>query len=456
MINQKFRPFMVKIICAGILLFSLGSFLYTAVIRGLEIAPDVYYYFAAGQLWNEGSNPYETEIFRTRLTSLGGEENAKLYQNGYAYPPSASIIFSLYARASIDSAYPLILAGYILALVLVFFVLAYIMSWYIPVGLLEVTFLIFLLANTSFGRGNVRAANLGILIGLCIFPMYILVRKQRPGLAGFLLALTSVKPTFAPWYLVYYFLRRKFRLIIVCMITIGVITIIPLVLTGRPIVESLKQMAQKMSQLNVPGDVNDLSPFIPGSALMIHLQPLVNRLLNTEGLFPTAVTWGTILLVSVYVGYLIWKTRDTGGADSWINFSLVSAISLMGIYHRNYDLFLLFPALICVYLHIKQLPSGAAKRNWIIFLAVVIIVLSMPRDIISNLSYAQPSVNDSYIMRILSPYQIWATVAAIAATIWIKRKQVVEAHQYDFPPRSTSVSTVSDQKRNPDAIKVAG
>src|SRR5262249_40194591 len=168
----------VKIICAGAILFSLGSFVYNGILRSLELWPDVFYFYSAGQLWNEGSNAYDFTTFRARLTEIAGPERASLNQSSYSYPPSASIIFALYARAPIATSYPIVIIVNILMLVLVFFILAYIMSWYTPIGLVEATLLIILLANTGFGRGNIRAANIGILIGLLIFVMYVLQRKQ--------------------------------------------------------------------------------------------------------------------------------------------------------------------------------------------------------------------------------------------------------------------------------------
>jgi hypothetical protein len=50
---------LVIALCCSIIIFSIGSFIYRGLLRGIyDTSPDIYLFYIYGQLWNEGQNPY--------------------------------------------------------------------------------------------------------------------------------------------------------------------------------------------------------------------------------------------------------------------------------------------------------------------------------------------------------------------------------------------------------------
>jgi hypothetical protein len=133
------------------------------------------------------------------------------------------------------------------------------------------------------------------------------------------------------------------------------------------------------------GDVDDPSPFSPYSAYLLNLAPLVYRVFNAQSSVTTLISWLIILVLLGYIFYLIWRSQPS--EESYLlDFGLVSALSLLAVYHRNYDVSLLF------------LPGNVSER----------------------LSAAYPALLDSYFWRVVAPFQAWVSVAILAALMWLK------------------------------------
>jgi hypothetical protein len=88
----------------GIIIFSVVSFAYNGVLRNLNIVPSSFYsadfprFYGAGQLWNEGLNPYDYKLLFARIGSLVGIETALQSSPAYYYPPQATVVFSWFSQ----------------------------------------------------------------------------------------------------------------------------------------------------------------------------------------------------------------------------------------------------------------------------------------------------------------------------------------------------------------------
>ncbi len=249
----------------------------------------------------------------------------------------------------------------------------------------------------------------------------------RKKLAGLSLGLLSFKPTFLPLYLGYYLVRRSFYIVTWGVaLAIGLLTL-PLFVTGRPLIETLSNWLHALQLQSKPGNIDDPSPFMPFSALMLHLQPLVYRILNDESMVSTAIAWIIILLLCGYAAYLIAHATRSPKSDL-LDFALVSALSLMIVYHRVYDVFLLFPSLLYFFLHALDLSHKWAQRAWALFIVIILALLSLSSDLLVQVALRYPSLLENYLWRVIMPFQAWAVVAMLIALFWLKTSALLPAH----------------------------
>lgn len=414
--------FLKTLTCVFILVISVLSFMYKGLLKGIaEIPTDLHFFYAAGQVWHAGLDVYNRDLFTDWLKQLGGDK-ALAGGSAYPYPPQGSVLFALLPLISLETAHLVVLSINISLLVIALAMLGSILSWYRPIGLLEITLLASFL-NTGFGRGNVRGAQTGLLVCVLLLAIFILVARGRNGWAGLGLGVLSFKPTFLPLYVAYYLLRRSYRLVSLCLVTAAACTLVPLLLTQRPLVATLTNWVRTITMHQGAQHINDPSPFTPYSAQLVNLGPLVYRVLNASSGVATASLALILLIAFSYTAYLIRRTPHTA-SDSLLDFGLISALSLLSVYHRSYDIFLLFPGLLYIYAHAANAREKAIRQPWLGFVVVAMLLISLPGDMTVNLSNVYPALLDSYAWRVVAPLQAWAGVAVFGALLWLKSRQV--------------------------------
>ncbi|NMB87497.1 MAG: DUF2029 domain-containing protein, partial [Chloroflexi bacterium] len=210
--------------------------------------------------------------------------------------------------------------------------LLYILSWYRPIGWVEAALVISFI-NTSYGRVNVRSGQLGIGVAVLLLSAFILAQKRHDFAAGVFLGAVALKPSFLPFFLLYYLLKKKYRLLWVAGLSGLLMTVLPLLLTGRSVLD-LQSMWANLVGFSHVGGSNDPSPSNFYSAYLHHLEPLVYRLLNAFSPFTHLIAVAVIVLLMAFATYLVYRTRDANGkADCWLDFALFSGLSLLAVYH---------------------------------------------------------------------------------------------------------------------------
>lgn len=408
------------VFCFSVILVSLLSFGYNAILRGLEIPHDFCYFYTAGQLWSEGEDIYARELFHARLIQLG--ERALGGFATTAYPPQGYALFSLLARWPVETAHQIFLSVNLLLLVVALGMFAYILSQYQPIGLLEVTLLVSLL-NTGFSRGNIRDGQVGLVVCVALLGTFLLVIRKREAWAGLVLSTVSFKPTFLPLYVGYYLLRRSYRLVVMCALSVAILTILPLLLTQRPLLKTMEAWLQALTFLQNKDTINNPSPFTPYSAALLNIAPLVFRTLNAQSSVTIALSWLIVLILWGYTAYLVLHSGSLD-REPLLDFGLVSALSLLSIYHRSYDIFLLFPGLLYLYVYAVKTREQITRRRWAGFLIIVILLISLPNDLSTRISNVCPALLDHYLWRVVAPFQAWASVAVLIALLWLKARQL--------------------------------
>jgi hypothetical protein len=402
----------------GIIIASLVSFSVESLARSYDVGTDINHFYVAGQIWHDGLDPYDEQLFKTRL-DIFLRENNRLNDSslGVLYPPQTMALFSSVSTFSFETAHTILLLTNLLLLLASIGMLAYIISWFRPVGLLEMTLLI-ALVNTGYGRGNIREGQLGIIIFALLLLVFILELRAHYILAGILLAFVFIKPTFLPLFVLYYlFVKRSYKMIIVFVITIFITTFAPLLVTGRPIIETIMEWVKALGTAG-EGSVNDPSPLLPSSASLPNFEPLVYRALNVKSTFTTLINYALLGLITLFSGFLMWG-KATTKKQQLIDFAIISVLSLMIIYHRSYDLFLLIPGVIAVYLHLMTL-TGSSRGKWGVLLIGIIITMTLPGDLSSRVSAIIPQIADNYFWKLIAPFQSWSSVALFLSLIYLK------------------------------------
>ncbi len=146
-----------------IIIICLGSFTYNGLIRGLVNTPDDFrstdfeFFYAAGTLWHEGRDIYDKSLLMPLLDRLITEQKARQNNAFYVnfYPPQGNALFSLLSLWNPETARLIMLLFNCLLLLAGMAMLAYILSWYRPLGLAEAALLSSFLA-IGFARQNLR------------------------------------------------------------------------------------------------------------------------------------------------------------------------------------------------------------------------------------------------------------------------------------------------------------
>jgi hypothetical protein len=416
---RRWQVHATRLACFLVIAFSIASLLWNGVVRGLSDGTDLYHFYAAGQLWNEHRDPYDYASFRAQLEPLAGDRLGD-NRSGYFYPPHATVLFAVLATLPFETARLLLLALNAGLLLVSLALLARMLAFYRPLGLVEIT-LIVALANTGFGRLNLRVGQTSVFAAVFLLAAFVLAKRHHQIGTGLALAAASIKPSFLPLFLGYALLRRSFRPVAVALGASAALAILSLVLSERPVLGTLQGWLAMLRQQSASDDVNSQSPLDPASAALLHLPPLVYRMLDSTEGWAVVVAWSLILgLVAVSTALL--AQRNAACEVDLLDFAIVATLSLLCVYHRSYDLFLLFPGVLAIYLQARRGDGFQRQLAWTALLLGVILVLTVPGDLTMQLSARFPSLLEHWWWRIIAPFQTWTSLAVLAALLWLRRE----------------------------------
>jgi hypothetical protein len=217
----------------------------------------------------------------------------------------------------------------------------------------------------------------------------------------------------------------------------AVLTLAPVILSGRPLLQTLLDWLTTLRMQNLPGAIDSPDPASHLSVFMVNLEPLVYRVLGSQSTAGLVIFVAVSLALLIFTGRLIRQSRPAPHVDL-LDFALISALSLLLVYHRNYDIFLLFPGLLYIYSHAQQNTAGRPRLIWHAFLALVLVILLAPNEIVVQFAGRNPALWDNYFFRLISTYLGWTNVVVLAALLWLKvqatltnavRAQVVTANR---------------------------
>lgn len=248
-----------RILQFGFIGFCVYYFIILGFFKSNHIFFDFYIFYTAGSLFNSGQDVYNHELFRETLYNIVGNRDFPEAWIHYVYPPQASLLFSLLARFPIEIAHKIALVINFLLLIFNPGLISYIISQYKSLKLIDYCSISSFLL-TGFAYENITNSQLGILISTLLISTYIFTQKNKKILAAISVAVTSIKPSFFPFFLMYFVIRRQYLSALYCLIFATLFTVIPLLITGMPIVATLSEWFTAMGSWEVQGNPNSPDP----------------------------------------------------------------------------------------------------------------------------------------------------------------------------------------------------
>jgi len=220
------------------------------------------------------------------------------------------------------------------------------------------------------------------------------------------------------------------------------IMILPIVLAGRPVVDTLMMWSESTRNVNAPGRITDPSPWILDSSLIVNLEPLAYRVLNQQSTFALIIAQviGLVALGLTMLGlWLRGRSRLC-----LLDFAAMSAVSLLVVYRRNYDLGLLLPGVAYLYLRARSATNAAVAWRYGALVLVVLGVATLPANILLGAVGRHPEWNEFYLVRIMMPFPSWLALGVTAILITEQWRRIRQSAPVAEPVGGYAIASALD------------
>jgi hypothetical protein len=430
-----------SIVIVALLLAAAGEFTVRGPLRALREPAwnDFLSPYIQARAWEHGKDPYSTRS----VISLWPSGNRR---PTWVEPESASGV--LEARRGIPSPYPLSTLVVISPFTLFPWTIA--LSVWIAVSVLSVVlsafamlsicacrigdlrsqlFLIalFALAPLHTGLGTANPAILAV--SLTVLTVWAAQRDKKIA-AGLLLALAiCVKPTVAGGLLLYYLIRRQWK---VAGVACGIVAIVAVLGVSRLAFAGAPWLASYIESTRRMFSTGSLDDFTGADAIrlnMVNAQVLFYAVLRSAPLADHLAK----LLGAGFLGCWLWLSHQRRTASGLLEISAISVLSLIPLYHRFYDASLLIWPLAWVLLRVH-------KRSTIFLVLLAIAPFLVPGAVLlSEAAGRLPSTITSswWWNTLLLPHEVWALILlTVLLLYWMARgacagtpEKSLEVHQ---------------------------
>lgn len=398
--------------------------------------------YIQSRLWIQGADPYAAENF-VRLWPAGkpmftfvmrdAADGKLVAKRGVPspYPITSFVVLSVLALGSWDVAEFLwiVLSLGAVGILICGIVAINGVGWRDPKAWMFATYT-FALAPIHTGLATQNPAM--VVVALCVATVWA-ERRARENLAALLLALAiCVKPQLGLCVLLFYFVRRQWRMV---WVTSGLSGCISLIAIGRMWVAGtawLFPYIDNSRRVFASGAINDFSGANPVWFHMLNLQVALSPL---GGM----VRWTNFLAVGIGValaGTWLWLTSKSVRTTSpLLSLSTLAVISLLPIYHRSYDAALLvFPLgwALLQETHLRTIVHSS--------LALIALFLAPGGTLVAQLAelghISANTTNSWYWRSFIAAHQVWALLLLSTLLLWAMAKSSAE-------PASTEIETSS-------------
>jgi hypothetical protein len=231
----------------------------------------------------------------------------------------------------------------------------------------------------------------------------------RVVLAGVLLGIAGgIKPQVAGPIVLYYVLVRRFRVATPAIITGASILVVSLAAMWFSQIDWLHGWRHSIAETTKLGAVNDYGWGNRFRDEIIDLKLLFVRPDQSPALLRAMVAGVTLALAAWYL-LMIQRARQWRGRDELVSLAALSAISLLPIYHRVYDVALLTTALAWA---LSELDS--ARKRYAIAILVSMLPFLIPFDIVKSIGNRVPQMIEIaktwWWQSYLAPHYAWGLI----------------------------------------------
>jgi hypothetical protein len=378
------------ILCLVVLLLAGAEFLVRGSIRAVQSATlfnDFLSPYIQANAWTRGLDPYSPET----LLRLWPPDAAH-----FLFLPKEVADGTLIAKRGIPTAYPItalvLLAplsrlpwhvAYALWLILNLALFAVMLRALVTLAGLSlrepeaILLLAAALALAPFHTGIVTANVSVIVVELAVIAVWAARRHQKVASAVLLALATGLKPQIGLCFVLYYLLRRRWRLVGVTCLLLALMSAVGLLrvqLSHTPWLTNYLNDNQVLLQRGILANFTPINPLRFGlTNLQVVLYPLVHSVGVANDL---AASFGIVFLT---LWALVVYRRNSDDAEV-LNLSAIAVLSLLPIYHRFYDAALLVFPVCWVFASFRTarrltvlsivlmlpflIPGGTILQNW--------------------------------------------------------------------------------------------
>ncbi|MBZ5612714.1 MAG: DUF2029 domain-containing protein [Acidobacteriia bacterium] len=393
---------------AVVILLMLADFVFRGVVPAFTSSRnDFSDPYVGAWLWRHGKNPYDVALVNATARQLTHSSLVVVP----IYPPTAYVLvvpFSFLPWGWADAAW-----------VLLSVIAVGITTWTLvrigesPPGSDKTWFIAtFVFAFASFHTA-IHVGNAAPIAIACCFLAVYLARQGHDAAAGIMIALAAgLKPQLGLWIFVFYLLRRRWRLVEVCLLggvaLIGTAVVrIPLSLTAL--------VANYREDLNYwfgPGGQNDFTTANPSRLHLVNLQVVLYPLVHSA-ISANLLAHAIFILGMVVWAYVVFR----GGVRSEpLAISSLLALSFLSVYHRVNDAGILTLALCWALGSVDQQLRWT--RRAVLFLLLLLLVPG--QGVLTRLQlYLALRVMQSWWWNlVIAPYFIWVLFALSAVLLY--------------------------------------
>jgi hypothetical protein len=374
--------------------------------------------YAATRAWMHGHDPYDQRQLRREWYASGGVKAVEpdADHTPSVYPPSTFVVMAPLAAFSWPNARMIwaVMNTAIIAMIILALPALAGLRWNDPRAIA--------LAAAVIALGPLRNGAMGgqpaiVVTGLIVLAA-LAAQRGWQWTPGIMLAFAcALKPPLAGPFLLYYGLRRQWRLAlsgVAVAMTIAFIGVIRLDLSG---IAWLPALRANLHAAGMAGAINDTTAWSIKRFEMINLQVLVHTLSDDRRVVSIVVLGLTALAAIIFAGFVSQRSRDQRRELAELAF--VASLTLLPLYHRWYDAGLL--------VFVLAWGMAALPSLWRVQALTAMIVVSASFVISPALWLARTLPHAATppfrywrgVEQLVLPVQVWAIVLLCATLLYV-------------------------------------
>jgi alpha-1,2-mannosyltransferase len=259
--------------------------------------------------------------------------------------------------------------------------------------------------HTGLGAGSI------VIVAVALSAVaFVAGELKREICAGVLLSVAiGLKPQIGLPFLVYFFLRRRWRPSVIAVGAVGILAtlaILRLAVAGTPWINNY---IYDNTVLFSRGSLGDFTEADPMRFSLINLQVLLYAVLRDRAIANVLAL--TVALI-MGIAWIVFLRPRGGNTDNLLAVSTIVVISLLPVYHRLYDASLLILPLSW---SLASLSSGKTKLLAKMTLCLVLVFLVPGATVLEYLEHTNHAVaalsGTWWWNVIVMPHQVWALFA---------------------------------------------